>query len=203
MSLLSHHPYGRSLTREDIEAKRERVLSAFVERPSDDDIPPPIQLPPKETDSMSPDDKNLAQNIGCAALLIIGLILFIILCMWGLPLYNVWKSELQGKAELVRAEQNRQIKIEEAKANLEAEKLNAEAEVERAKGAAKAIEIENGKLTDTYIKYLAVRTFNTDNAKFVYIPTECGIVPYLLEAGRGPKVEFPTAQVHPAVKEEE
>lgn len=99
--------------------------------------------------------------------------------MFGLPKYNVWCSELQGRAEFVRAEQNRQIKIEEAKANLEAEKLNAEAEVERAKGAARAIEIENGKLTDTYIKYLAVRQFNTDNAKFIYIPAECGVVPVM------------------------
>jgi len=140
-------------------------------------------------------------QIGCGFILILAVIMLIPLLMWGLPLYNVWKSELQGKAELVRAEQNRQIKIEEAKANLEAEKLNAEAEVERAKGAAKAIEIENGKLTDTYIKYLAVRTFNTDNAKFVYIPTECGIVPYLLEAGRGPKVEFNKAFGIPATKE--
>ena len=99
--------------------------------------------------------------------------------MFALPKYNVWRSELQGRAELARAEQNRQIKIEEAKANLEAERLNAEAEVERAKGAARAIEIENGKLTDTYIKYLAVRQFNTDNAKFIYIPAECGVVPVM------------------------
>lgn len=99
--------------------------------------------------------------------------------MFGIPKYLVWTAELQGRAEFVRAEQNRQIKIEEAKANLEAEKLNAEAEVERAKGAARAIEIENGKLTDTYIKYLAVRQFNTDNAKFIYIPAECGVVPVM------------------------
>ena len=99
--------------------------------------------------------------------------------MFALQKYNVWRSELQGRAEFVRAEQNRQIKIEEAKANLEAERLNAEAEVERAKGAARAIEIENGKLTDTYIKYLAVRQFNTDNAKFIYIPAECGVVPVM------------------------
>ena len=136
--------------------------------------------------SMADDDKIKA---GCAVIFVAFLILLIPILMWGLPLYNVWKSELQGKAELVRAEQNRQIKIEEAKANLEAEKLNAEAEIERAKGAAKAIEIENGKLTDTYIKYLAVRTFNTDNAKFVYIPTECGIVPWLQEAGRGASLQ--------------
>ena len=50
---------------------------------------------------------------------------------------------MEGKAEVAKAEQNRKIKIEEAKANLEAEKLNAQAEIERAKGAAEAIRIEN------------------------------------------------------------
>ena len=114
--------------------------------------------------------------IFCVLFVVIGLILGL---MFGIPKYRVWTAELQGRAEFVRAEQNRQIKIEEAKANLEAEKLNAEAEVERAKGAARAIEIENGKLTDTYIKYLAVRQFNTDNAKFIYIPAECGVVPVM------------------------
>jgi len=116
-------------------------------------------------------------------LVVLGVIVALILLLFGVPMWNVWRAELQGKAEFVRAEQNRKIKIQEAQANLEAEKLNAEAEVERAKGAARAIEIENGKLTDTYIKYLAVRTFNTDNAKFIYVPTECGIIP-LMEAGR-------------------
>ena len=96
--------------------------------------------------------------------------------LYGLPKYNVWSSELQGRAEFVRAEQNRQIKIEEAKANLEAEKLNALAEIERAKGAAAAIEIENGKLTETYIRYLWVRQQSDLSDKtIIYIPTEGGL----------------------------
>lgn len=123
--------------------------------------------------------KGEAELFALISVFVIGIIAVVGAGMFGLPKYNVWRSELQGKAEFVRAEQNRQIKIEEAKANLEAEKLNAEAEVERAKGAARAIEIENGKLTDTYIKYLAVRQFNTDNAKFIYIPAECGVVPVM------------------------
>lgn len=87
--------------------------------------------------------------------LIVGTFLFIIAAfMFGCPSYNVWQQEMSGKAELAKAEQNRQIKIEEAKANLEAEKLNAQAEVERAKGAAEAIAIENGAITPTYIQYL-------------------------------------------------
>ncbi|WP_414144538.1 hypothetical protein [Bacteroides sp.] len=72
------------------------------------------------------------------------------------PYYNVWQQEMSGKAEFAKAEQNRKIKIEEAKANLEAEKLNAQAEVERAKGAAEAIRIENGSITPAYIQYLFI-----------------------------------------------
>lgn len=99
------------------------------------------------------------------------------------PWYNVWSQEMEGKAEFAKAEQNRKIKIEEAKANLEAEKLNAQAEVERAKGAAEAIAIENGSLTPTYIQYLWVRQQSNLNDKTViYVPTETNLP--LLEASR-------------------
>ena len=119
------------------------------------------------------------------------ILLFVAACSfggwYGCKRMEVWSAEIEGKAELARAEQNRNILIAEAKANLEAERLNAEAEVERAKGAAAAIEIENGKLTDTYIKYLWVRQQGnlSDNVSVIYVPTE-GNVP-VLEAGRTPK----------------
>ena len=102
-------------------------------------------------------------------LLIIGVVMYIV------PRYSVWAKELKGKAELKEAEYSKQILIEEAKANLEAEKLNAEAEVERAIGMAEAMEIENGKLTDTYIKYLWVRSMSGNEANTIYIPTEAGL----------------------------
>ncbi len=93
-----------------------------------------------------------------------------------LPWYNVWQQEMAGRVEFAKAEQNRKIKIEEAKANLEAEKLNAQAEVERAKGAAEAIRIENGSITPTYIQYLWVRQQSNLNDKTViYIPTESNL----------------------------
>lgn len=96
--------------------------------------------------------------------------------MIGIPKYNVWQQEMVGKSEFAKAEQNRRIKIEEAKANLEAEKLNAQAEIERAKGAAEAIKIENGQLTTTYIQYLWVRQQNgNDIEKIIYIPTEASM----------------------------
>ena len=104
-------------------------------------------------------------------------------CMYIVPKYNVWSQEMSGKAEYAKAEQNRKIKVEEAKANLEAEKLNAQAEIERAKGAAEAIKIENGSLTPTYIQYLWVRQQNAStNNRIIYIPTEAGLP--ILEAGK-------------------
>jgi regulator of protease activity HflC (stomatin/prohibitin superfamily) len=116
-----------------------------------------------------------------------GICLFILLCVGscvGIPYYNVWEQEMSGKAEFAKAEQNRKIRIEEAKANLESEKLNAQAEIERAKGAAEAIKIENGAITPTYIQYLWVRQQNLsgENTKVIYIPTETGLP--VLEAGR-------------------
>lgn len=120
--------------------------------------------------------KGIILTIIVAIVLIAGL-------MFVVPKYNVWKQEMQGKAEFAQAEQNRRIKIEEAKANLEAEKLNAQAEIERAKGAAEAIRIENGSLTPTYIQYLWVRQQNlSSNNKIIYVPTEAGLP--LLEASR-------------------
>ena len=114
---------------------------------------------------------------------LLSILLLIAGFLWLAPLYRVWSSELKGKAEYVRAEQNRRIKIEEAKANLEAEKLNAQAEIERAKGAAEAIKIENGSITPTYIQYLWVRQQNaSSNNRLIYIPTEAGLP--ILEAGR-------------------
>lgn len=114
---------------------------------------------------------------------IAGIVLFVIALAFIRPWYNVWSQEMEGKAEFAKAEQNRKIKIEEAKANLEAEKLNAQAEIERAKGAAEAIRIENGSITPTYIQYLWVRQqSDLSNKTVIYVPTETNLP--LLESTR-------------------
>ena len=126
-------------------------------------------------------DKAIGSFIGTVVVWTIMIVVFG--GMYGRPRYNVWQQEMSGKAEFAKAEQNRRIKIEEAKANLEAEKLNAQAEVERAKGAAEAIKIENGSITPAYIQYLWVRQQNNLNDKTViYIPTETNLP--VLEASR-------------------
>ncbi len=106
----------------------------------------------------------------------VGLVVVIAAMAFIMPWYNVWSQEMEGKAEFAKAEQNRKIKIEEARANLEAEKLNAQAEIERAKGAAEAIRIENGSITPTYIQYLWVRQqSDLSNKTVIYVPTETNL----------------------------
>ena len=104
-----------------------------------------------------------------------GIIVIIVAMAFVKPWYNVWSQEMEGKAEFAKAEQ---------KANLEAEKLNAQAEIERAKGAAEAIRIENGSITPTYIQYLWVRQQgDLNNKTVIYVPTETNLP--ILEATRG------------------
>lgn len=133
--------------------------------------------------STSKDFTVTPKGVKTVAWIIGGIVLLIVAIAFVRPWYNVWSQEMEGKAEFAKAEQNRKIKIEEAKANLEAEKLNAQAEVERAKGAAEAIRIENGSITPTYIQYLWVRQqSNLSNKTVIYIPTEANLP--LLEASR-------------------
>lgn len=125
------------------------------------------------TDNNIPISPRLAKNLLWS---VAGIILLIVAMAFIMPWYNVWSQEMEGKAEFAKAEQNRKIKIEEAKANLEAEKLNAQAEIERAKGAAEAIRIENGSITPTYIQYLWVRQQSDLSDKTViYVPTETNL----------------------------
>lgn len=125
--------------------------------------------------------KNNDGDLNGLGYTVIGIMIVTFICiivgllMWITPQYSVWSKGLNGEAQLREAEYSKQVLIEEAKANLEAEKLNAQAEVERAKGMAEAMEIEGGKLTDTYIKYLWVRSMTGNQATTIYIPTEAGL----------------------------
>lgn len=127
---------------------------------------------------------NITPSLVKLVVKVVGVIVaFFVVMAFVRPWYNVWSQEMEGKAESAKAEQNRKIKIEEARANLEAEKLNAQAEIERAKGAAEAIKIENGSITPTYIQYLWVRQQSDLSDKTViYIPTESNLP--LLESTR-------------------
>ena len=124
----------------------------------------------------------MKQKVPVVGIFILSVIVIIVL-MFGLPTYNVWQQEMVGKAEMAKAEQNRKILIEEAKARLEAEKLNAQAEVERAKGMAQAMQIENGTLNSVYNQYLFIRTLEKladkgNLPQIIYMPSE-GLLPVM------------------------
>lgn len=108
-------------------------------------------------------------------LLIVVVIAFIALAMWGIPNYKVYSLELNGKAQLKEAEWNRQIAVQEAEALKESSVLMAEAEVIRAGGIAEANKIIAGSLTDKYIKYKFVEGLNDGNTEVIYVPTEANL----------------------------
>lgn len=109
-------------------------------------------------------------------ILILGLMLLSVFS-YALPKYMVWQQTKKGEAELARAEQNRQIAIQEARAKEESAKSLANAEVIRAEGIAKANKIigDSLKNNDAYIRYLWVEALRETQNKVIYIPTEAGI----------------------------
>ncbi len=101
------------------------------------------------------------------------------------PVYNVWQQGLTGEAELARAEQNRQILINEAKAKKESSVFWAEAEIERARGAAEANKIVADSLggSEGYLRWLFIEKLDEiKSGQIIYLPTEAGIP--ILEAGK-------------------
>src|SRR5690554_6389110 len=123
------------------------------------------------------------KNTKHVILIFFATVVVIVVLMFGLPLHKVWQQEMAGKAEMAKAEQNRKILIQEASARMEADKLNAQAEAERAKGMAEAMQLENGTLNTTYNQYLFIRTLEKqaskgDLSQIIYMPSDC-LVPVM------------------------
>lgn len=97
---------------------------------------------------------------------------------------KVWSREMDGKAELAEAEWTRKISIEEAKARKESAVLDAEAEVERARGVKEANNIIAEGLggSEGYLRYLYINTLKDLETQLIYVPTEAGLP--ILEANR-------------------
>ena len=134
-------------------------------------------------DKWTKEDTSIAVRIIAGALLV--LTLLSVGLLYGCPKYSVWKQGLRGQGELRRAEQNRQITIEEAEATREAAKSLAAAEVERARGVAEAIGVVGSALDDyeEYIQYLWVQGLHDGSSEVIYVPTEANLP--ILEATRG------------------
>lgn len=122
-------------------------------------------------------------------IVVVGLVflcLLIAVGMVGCPQYNVWQAGLAGEAELNQAKYNRQVAVQEANAKMESAKMLAQADIERAKGAAEANMILGNSLkgNEDYLRYLWIQGLeHGGNAPTViYVPTEAGLP--ILEAGK-------------------
>ena len=109
---------------------------------------------------------------------VFGLLAMIAFGLWFVPTYGVWQAGLSGKAALMRAEQEKQIQIEQAKAELESAKLRAEA-IEIVGQASKDFpEYRTQEFIGAFGE--AIKSGTID--QIIYVPTEAGIP--IVEAGR-------------------
>ena len=135
----------------------------------------------------------MKSNQGTTVALTIGAVAILAFVLWGLPQLGVYNRTLAGKAALMEAESTRQVRVLEAKAKQESAQLEAQAELTRAEGSAKAIAALKAELgsSSSYLRWLYIQGLQDQNEKsgektVVYIPTD-GLVPLpISEAGRTP-----------------
>jgi hypothetical protein len=131
------------------------------------------------------DEKKDAPKVARILTAITGsIIIGVTATMAGCPQYNVYEQRTQGEAELQRANYSKQVAVQEAQAKMDAAKLLAAAEVERAKGVAKANQIIGDSLhnNEDYPRYLFVNNLEHTKNQVIYIPTEANMP--ILEATR-------------------
>ena len=137
---------------------------------------------------MSESSKGSSISIGA----IVGVIVLVLLTvgtgMVGCPVYNVWSAQKAGEAELAQADQNRQIAVAQARAKAESAHFEADAEITRAVGVARANEIIGKSLqgNEAYLRYLWINGLEQNKNAVIYVPTE-GNLP-ILEASRLPRL---------------
>lgn len=115
-----------------------------------------------------------------------------LIALVGLPTYNVYAKQMQGKAAYEQAVQDRRIRVLEAQAALDSAELTARAEVARARGTNEANRIMAESLggPDNYLRWAYINmleeTAGKGDRSVIYLPTEAGMP--ILEAGRRPPV---------------
>ncbi|MAG15901.1 hypothetical protein CMO88_02470 [Candidatus Woesearchaeota archaeon] len=119
---------------------------------------------------------------GVIIMAVILVTILVIGMLFAMPLYRVWQKGQQGKSELKQAEWNRQIAIEEAKAELESAKLKKQADIIRAEGVAEANKIIAESLSAQYIQWRWVEGLHDGSSEVIYVPTEANLP--ILEATR-------------------
>jgi regulator of protease activity HflC (stomatin/prohibitin superfamily) len=108
----------------------------------------------------------------------LGIMILVGAYLWLWPLYGVWRAGLTGKASLMRAEQEKLIQIEQAKAELESAKLRAEAISIVGEASKQFPEYRTQEFIGAFAE--AVQSGAID--QIIYVPTEANIP--IVEAGK-------------------
>lgn len=133
---------------------------------------------------MQEETKQVVQLIGGIILVLIFIIGLFFAGSYIYRNYKVWSAGMEGKAELMYAEWNRQIAVKEAMAKRDAAISLAQAEIERAKGVAQANKIIGDSLqgNEEYLRYLWIDNIQNSKNQIIYVPTEANLP--ILEATR-------------------
>lgn len=121
---------------------------------------------------------NQRGNVGLIVAGALSLIIGIIVLMFALPAWSVWQQNMKGKAKLAKATQERQILVQQAKAEKEAAVEFAEAIEIVGEMAKKYPEYRNQQFIMAFAE--ALQEGNID--QIMYVATEAGIP--ITEAGR-------------------
>lgn len=133
------------------------------------------------------------RGIGAIIGLTIAVVVVLAIVMIGLPTYNVYSKQMQGKAAYEQAVQDRRIRVLEAQAALDSAQLTAQAEVARARGTNEANRIMAESLggPDNYLRWSYIHmleeTAGKPGREVIYIPTEAAMP--ILEASRSRPAE--------------
>ena len=128
---------------------------------------------------------NEEKNFALVLLTIgISVAILIAISMYYLPKYGVYRQNLKGQANLKQQEYEKQIIVEQARAELESAGLLADAEIERARGVAEANNIIGDSLSnggDKYLQYLAIdaqkKMADSPNNTIIYVPSGNNAIP--------------------------
>ena len=120
----------------------------------------------------------MKELIKIVSLVLLALATLITISTVGYRYYAVWGQEMAGKAKLAEASQSRQIQVEQARGELEASKMRAEAIAVIGQAAKDYPEYRQQEYLGAFAEALREGTIN----QVIYIPTEAGMP--ILETNR-------------------
>lgn len=119
-----------------------------------------------------------------ASFLLLLIVSFAVLCMWGCPKYKVYSQRMEGEAMLAHAQSSKEVAVAEARAKMESAAMLAQADTIRAHGVARSNQIIGASLKNNneYLHWLWIDNIDKNPNAIIYIPTEANLP--ILEANR-------------------